>query len=84
MVYLRQTPESVIPPNIAPKSVTPEIHFQINDSSATLIGQLATVAILAPECGGVSYFGFSVEQSQLFGVIFNALWRHENTLLGIF
>ena len=41
-IIIGQTPKSDIPPNIAPKIVTPENYLQIWDSSATLIGQLAT------------------------------------------
>ena len=40
-----QAPKSDIPPNIAPKVVTPEIYLQVWDSSATLIGQLAIVTL---------------------------------------
>ena len=64
-----QTPESGIPPNIAQKVVTPKIHLPIWVSSATLIGQLATVTIFGAILGGISHFGFSVWPSPLFGVI---------------
>ena len=40
-----QTPESDIPPNIAPKIVTQENYLHIWDSSATLNCQLATVTV---------------------------------------
>ena len=52
----------------APKSVTPEIHLQIWDSSATLIGQLATVTI----------FGAGVRWSITFWLLsftVTAFWR---------
>ena len=52
-----QTPESDIPPNIAPKNVTPENYLQIWDSSATLIGQLATVTIFGAILGGIPFSG---------------------------
>ena len=55
-----QTPESGIPPNIAPKVVTPKIHLPIWVSSGTLIGRLATVTIFGSLLGGISHFGFSV------------------------
>ena len=42
---LGQMPESGIPPNIAPKVVTPKMHLPIWVSSGTLIGQLANVTI---------------------------------------
>ena len=48
-----QTPKSDIPPNIAPKTVTPEIW----DSSVTLIGQLATVTIFGAMLGGIPLSG---------------------------
>ena len=41
------------PPNIAPKIVTPENYLQIWDSSATLIGQLATVTIFGAMLGDI-------------------------------
>ena len=58
-VYLLngQTPKSDIPPNIAPKVVTPENYLQIWDSSATLIGQLATVTIFGAMLGGIPLSG---------------------------
>ena len=68
IIWLGQTPESGIPPNITPKIVTPEIHLQIWVSSATLIGQLATVTIFGAIVCGISHFGFSVWPSPLFGV----------------
>ena len=52
-----QTPKSDIPPNKAPKIVTPEIYLQIWDSSATLIGQLATVTIFGAMLGGIPLSG---------------------------
>ena len=51
------SPESGIPPNIAPKSVTQTIHLQICDLSATLIGQLAIVTIFGAILGGIPLFG---------------------------
>ena len=54
---LGQTPKSDIPPNIAPKIVTPENYLQIWDSSATLIGQLATVTIFGAILGGIPLSG---------------------------
>ena len=52
-----QTPKSDIPPNIAPKIVTPENYLQIYDSSATLIGQLATITIFGAMLGGIPLSG---------------------------
>ena len=52
-----QTPKSDIPPNIAPKVVTPENHIQIWDSSATLIGQLAIVTLFGAILGGIPLSG---------------------------
>ena len=52
-----QTPKSDIPPNIAPKIVTPENYLQIWDSSATLIGQLATITIFGAILGGIPLSG---------------------------
>ena len=52
-----QTPKSDIPPNIAPKIVTPENYLQIWDSSATLIGQIATVTIFGAILGGIPLSG---------------------------
>ena len=52
-----QTPKSDIQPNIAPKIVTPENYLQIWDSSATLIGQLATVNIFGAMLGGIPLSG---------------------------
>ena len=51
------TPKSDIPPNIAPKIVTPEYYLQIWDSSATLIGQLAIVTIFGATLGGIPLSG---------------------------
>ena len=45
LLFFGQTPKSDIPPNIAPKVVTPENYLQILDSSATMIGQLAIVTL---------------------------------------
>ena len=57
-IYINgQTPKSDIPPNIAPKVVTPENYLQIWDSSATLIGQLATVTIFGAMLGGIPLSG---------------------------
>ena len=50
------SPESGIPPNIAPKRVTQTIHLQIGDLSA-LIGQLAIVTIFGAIFGGIPLFG---------------------------
>ena len=52
-----QTPKSDIPPDIAPKIVTPENYLQIYDSSATLIGQLATVTTFGAMLGGIPLSG---------------------------
>ena len=56
-IVLGQTPKSDIPPNIAPKIVTPKIHLQICDSSATLIGQLAIVTVFGAILGGIPLSG---------------------------
>ena len=50
-------PESGIPPNIAPKIVTPENYLQIWDSSATLVGQLAIVTLFGAILGGIPLSG---------------------------
>ena len=55
--YIGQTPKSDIPPNIAPKVVTPENYLQICDSSATLIGQLAIVTLFGAILGGIPLSG---------------------------
>ena len=52
-----QTPKSDIPPNIAPKFVTPENYLQIWDSSATVIGQLAIVTLFGAILGGIPLSG---------------------------
>ena len=52
-----QTPKSDIPPNIAPKIVTPENFLQICGSSATLIGQLAIVTLFGAILGGIPLSG---------------------------
>ena len=52
-----QTPKSDIPPNIAPKLVTPENYLQICDSSATMIGQLAIVTFFGAILGGIPLSG---------------------------
>ena len=52
-----QTPKSGIPPNIAPKIVTPENYLQIWGSSATLIGQLAIVTLFGAILGGIPLSG---------------------------
>ena len=57
MLIEGQTPKSDIPPNIAPKIVTPENYLQIWDSSVTLIGQLATVTIFGAMLGGIPLSG---------------------------
>ena len=54
---LGQTPKSDIPPNIAPKIITPGNYLQIWDSSATLIGQLATVTVFGAILGGIPLSG---------------------------
>ena len=54
---LGQTPKSDIPPNIAPKIITPGNYLQIWDSSATLIGQLATVTVFGAILGGIALSG---------------------------
>ena len=57
-VFLKgQTPKSDIPPNVAPKTVTPDIYLQIWDSSATLIGQLAIVTLFGAILGGIPLSG---------------------------
>ena len=56
-VYKGQTPKSDIPPNIAPKIVTPENYLQIWDSSTTLIGQLATLTIFGAILDGIPLSG---------------------------
>ena len=48
-----QRPKSDIPPNVAPKIVTPENYLRIWDSSATLIGQLAIVTLFGAILGGI-------------------------------
>ena len=55
--YQGQTPKSDIPPNVALKIVTPVKYFQIRVSSATLIGQLATVTIFGAILGGIPLSG---------------------------
>jgi len=57
VVLVEQKPKSDIPPNIAPKIVTPENYLQICDSSATLIGQLATVTTFGAIFGGIPLSG---------------------------
>ena len=52
-----QTPKSDIPPNVAPKIVTPENYQQICDSSATLIGQLGIVMLFGAILGGIPLSG---------------------------
>ena len=52
-----QAPKSDIPPNIAPKVVTPENYLRIWDSSATLIGQLAIVTLFGAILGGIPLSG---------------------------
>ena len=52
-----QTPKSDIPPNIAPKTVTPEYYLQMWDSSATLIGQVAIVTRFGAILGGIPLSG---------------------------
>ena len=52
-----QTPKSDIPPNIAPKVVIPENYLQIFNSSAMLIGQLATVTTFGATLGGIPLSG---------------------------
>ena len=54
---VEQKPKSDIPPNIAPKIVTPENYLQICDSSATLIGQLATVTTFGAMLDGIPLSG---------------------------
>ena len=56
-IIIGQTRKSDIPPNIAPKIVTPENYLKIWDSSATLIGQLATVTLLGAILGGIPLSG---------------------------
>ena len=52
-----QTPKSDIPPNVAPKVVTPENYLQIFDFSVTLIGQLASITLFGAILGGISLSG---------------------------
>ena len=52
-----KTPKSDILPNIAIKNVTPENYFQIWDSSAMLIGQLAIVTLFSAIIGGIPLSG---------------------------
>ena len=52
-----QTPKSDIPPNVAPKIVTPENYLQIWDSSATLIGHLAIETLFGAILGGIPLSG---------------------------
>jgi len=54
---LGQTPKSDIPPNIAPKHVTPENYLYICGSSVTLIGQLATLTTFGAMLGGIPLYG---------------------------
>ena len=54
LLFFGQTPKSDIPPNIAPKVVTPENYLQILDSSATMIGQLAIVTLFGAILGGIN------------------------------
>ena len=56
-MFSGQTPKSDIPPNTAPKLVTPEDYLQIWDSSATLTGQLAIVMLFGAKIGGVPLSG---------------------------
>ena len=58
MVTKKKGPKSDIPPNIAPKLVTPENYLQIWDSSAKLIGQLAIVVkLFGAILGGIPLSG---------------------------
>ena len=52
-----QTPKNDIPPNIAPKIVTPEIYLQIWDSSVTLIGQLSIITLFGAMLGSIPRSG---------------------------
>ena len=63
-LYKGQTPKSDIPPNIAPKIVTPENYLQIWDSSTTLIGQFATVTIFGAMLGGIPLSGATLKESK--------------------
>ena len=54
-LYIGQTPKSDIPPNVAPKIVTPKNYLW--DSSATLIGQLAIVTLFGAILGGIPLSG---------------------------
>ena len=56
-IIIGQTRKSDIPPNIAPKIVTPENYLQIWDFSATLIGQLAIVTLFGAILGGIPLSG---------------------------
>ena len=57
LLFFGQTPKSDIPPNVAPKTVTPENYLQIWDSSATLIGQLAIVTLFGAILGDIPLSG---------------------------
>ena len=46
-----------MPPNVAPKVVTPQNYLHIWDSSATLIGQLAVVTLFGAILGGIPLSG---------------------------
>ena len=55
-----ETPKSDIPPNIAPKNVTPEIYLQIYifwDSSAMLVDQLGIVTLFGAMLSGIPLSG---------------------------
>ena len=52
-----QTPKSGIPPNIAPKVVTPESYVQVCDYYATLIGQFATITTFGAILCGIPLSG---------------------------
>ena len=56
-LFIGQTPKSDIPPNIAPKIVTPKNYLQIWDSSATLISHLAIVTLFGAILGGIPLSG---------------------------
>ena len=52
-----QTSKSDIPPNVAPKNVTPEKYLQIWDSYATLIVQLSIETLFGAIIGGTPLSG---------------------------
>ena len=75
--FLQATPKSDIPPNIAPKVVIPEKYLHIWLSSATLIGQLATVTTFGAMLSGIPLSGsypYENQNSNPFGTGFQILY----------